>query len=177
MTISAERLVKPLEWSELTSPREDGPAEPTGDIEAITLIGEFSVCFDDDEAVASTPWCCWGPHANIGHFADFDEAKAAAQADYAASIISALDPSMASELLALRERERVLVEALTPSGDTKAAYIGEFSFTVTALEIDESGEPVECQRSVTVPWTTVKEIMAAILARADDASPTNGEKE
>ena len=59
-----------------------------------------------------------------------------------------------------------LKEALTPSGETKAAYIGEFQFTVTMLELDESDEPYECQRMVTVPWTTIKEIMAAISERA-----------
>lgn len=59
------------------------------------------------------------------------------------------------------------VEALTPSEQTKADYIGEFQFTATLTEIDESGEPYEAQRVMTVPWTTVKEIMAAIKARAE----------
>lgn len=56
-----------------------------------------------------------------------------------------------------------LREALTPSGATKAAYIGEFRMDFN--EIDEFGE----DRTVCldVPWTTVKEIMAAILKRAD----------
>lgn len=55
-----------------------------------------------------------------------------------------------------------LEEALTPSADTKAAYIGEFSFTRAVRDQDghEDWEPVK------VPWTTVKEIMAAILGRA-----------
>lgn len=57
-----------------------------------------------------------------------------------------------------------LVEALTPSADTKAAYIGEFSWTVNNLEDDGSMDPV----THTVPWTTVKEIMAAIHKRAND---------
>ena len=56
-----------------------------------------------------------------------------------------------------------LREALTPSGGTKAAYIGEFSFAID--DCDEDGE--ECSRNVVVPWTTVKEIMAAIAARAN----------
>ena len=55
-----------------------------------------------------------------------------------------------------------LVEALTPSGETKAAYIGEFHFDVEDRDAD--GE--DCLRRVTVPWTTVKEIMATIRARA-----------
>lgn len=63
----------------------------------------------------------------------------------------------------LRGKVERLQEALMPSGDTKAAYIGEFSFGVD--DRDEEGE--ECTRNVVVPWTTVKEIMAAIRARAE----------
>jgi hypothetical protein len=57
---------------------------------------------------------------------------------------------------------RALREALTPSADTKATYIGEFGHPVKAY--DEDGE--EITFPATVPWTTIKEIMAAILARA-----------
>lgn len=85
-----EAVVKPLEWRDLTSPREDGPSEPTGDVEAYTMIGEYSVCFDDDEDMMHAPWCCWSPNECVGHFADFDEAKAAAEADYRTRILSAL---------------------------------------------------------------------------------------
>lgn len=56
-----------------------------------------------------------------------------------------------------------LHEALRPSAETKAAYIGEFTFLIE--DRDEDGE--ECSRKITVPWTTVKEIMAAIKARAE----------
>lgn len=63
-----------------------------------------------------------------------------------------------SERIAALEAEVArLREALTPSGATKAAYIGEFSFEI---EIEIKGGKVY------VPWTTVKEIMAAILNRA-----------
>jgi hypothetical protein len=55
-----------------------------------------------------------------------------------------------------------LREALTPSEGTKAAYSGEFSFIIP--DCDEDGNDV-C-RNITVPWTTIKEIMAAVLARA-----------
>lgn len=63
-----------------------------------------------------------------------------------------------------------LVEALTPSGDTKATYHGEFSFTIE--DADEEGEPVS--RKIYVPWTTVKEIMAAIRDRAALRASPNG---
>ncbi len=53
--------------------------------------------------------------------------------------------------------------ALTPSADTKADYIGEFSFPY-CTGFDADGNEVVTQ--ISVPWTTIKEIMAAIRARA-----------
>lgn len=53
------------------------------------------------------------------------------------------------------------MEALTPSADTKAAYMGEFSFTVELAHPRLGTE----RRSIDVPWTTIKEIMAAIRER------------
>jgi hypothetical protein len=55
-----------------------------------------------------------------------------------------------------------LTEALTPSGDTKAAYHGEFHFPLARL--DECGD--EYSERVCVPWDSVKQIMAAIKTRA-----------
>lgn len=60
-------------------------------------------------------------------------------------------PELCREVLRLRE-------ALTPSAATKTAYIGEFSWSD-----DCYGGSV----TRTVPWTTVKEIMAAIRKRAE----------
>jgi len=51
--------------------------------------------------------------------------------------------------------------ALTPSGATKAAYGGEFTFRVCIGYEDDT----EIYDTITVPWTTIKEIMAAIRAR------------
>jgi len=56
-----------------------------------------------------------------------------------------------------------LIEAVTPSTATKAAYMGEFSMRIP--EIDEDGNEYMC--NVNVPWTTIKEIMKAIAARAN----------
>lgn len=53
-------------------------------------------------------------------------------------------------------------EALEPSGSTKFAYMGEFSFSREV--IDENGDDVT--ETLKVPWTTIKEIMAAISERA-----------
>lgn len=83
--------VKALEWRELTSPREDGPAEPNGEWEALCVFGAYSIDFDTDDDVAKYPFCVWTPEDSLGHFASADDAKAAAQADYEARILSALD--------------------------------------------------------------------------------------
>ena len=71
------------------------------------------------------------------------------------------DAAIARAEKAEAEAER-LREALTPSSDTKAEYMGEFSFGFPVF--DEDGN--EATRNVNVPWTTIKEIMAAIRARA-----------
>lgn len=60
------------------------------------------------------------------------------------------------------------IEALTPSGDTKAEYIGEFRFTTSFVNDDGDEEAVD----VTVPWDTTKQIMKAIRERAErDTNP------
>lgn len=64
-----------------------------------------------------------------------------------------------AEVTAERDRLR---EALAPSEATKAAYMGEFHFSQTMIGDDGNDVIVKTY----VPWTTVKEIMAAILARA-----------
>jgi len=70
--------------------------------------------------------------------------------------------------------EKALREALTPSAETKAAYMGEFS--VSLPDWDEDGN--EIMRRINVPWTTIKEIMAAISSRAAlTAKQTDGRGE
>lgn len=65
-------------------------------------------------------------------------------------------------LAAAETKLAAMREALEPSGDTKAAYMGEFK--ISLHRTDEAGD--EYTEDVTVPWTTIKEIMAAIKARA-----------
>lgn len=91
---------------------------------------------------------------NPSTWSEFDPPDSVVFANAASALAS-----QAAEIARLRE-------ALTPSASTKAAYIGEFSFMVDDLGVDEDGDTFECQREITVPWTTVKEIMAAISARA-----------
>lgn len=73
--------------------------------------------------------------------------------------IAAASPGNVGALLAERNRLR---EALTPSAETKAAYMGEFQFRFPIR--DHTGE--EVMFTPNVPWTTIKEIMAAISAYA-----------
>jgi hypothetical protein len=81
-----------------------------------------------------------------------------AKVDYFASLVEA--ERQRDEATALVERLR---GALTPSGETKAAYIGENHF--------RDGN----NRLVTVPWTTTKEIMKMILDRALLSEPQASE--
>jgi hypothetical protein len=60
-------------------------------------------------------------------------------------------------------REARVLEALTPSEETKAAYWGEFSWTEWLPDKDG----IEQGYERVVPWTTIKEIMRAIRERAD----------
>lgn len=92
----------------------------------------------------------------------FDNGHVTKKRHLANARLIALAPEMADEIVRLRAEVARLQEALTPSGATKAAYIGEFHFTDSY--IGEDGNDVD--RKVAVPWTTVKEIMVAIRARA-----------
>jgi hypothetical protein len=75
-----------------------------------------------------------------------------------------------NEIERLRAEVERLRAALTPSAETKVAYWGEFHFTEET--VDDEGVPY--YRKIAVPWATIKEIMAAILARADLAQePSN----
>lgn len=80
--------------------------------------------------------------------------------DETASIVIA---SLRTRAEASEQREAGLREALTPSADTKAAYIGEIKFPV-CVGTDDDGD--EIWSDVTVPWDVTKAIMAMILARA-----------
>ena len=76
-----------------------------------------------------------------------------------------------SERDALQAKLAAAEEALKPSAETKAEYMGEFSWKEESL--DEYEEP--CLRTIYVPWTTIKEIMKAIKARAALADTTTDE--
>lgn len=75
-------------------------------------------------------------------------------------------PALLSELKSLREEVEALRAALTPSAETKAAYMGEFRFK---FSVRWEGEEIDFMP--TVPWTTIKEIMAAIQRQALRLNP------
>ena len=54
--------------------------------------------------------------------------------------------------------------ALTPSADTKSAYMGEFQFRFPAYDADG----VERMFTPSIPWTAIKDIMSAIVAYANE---------
>ena len=78
----------------------------------------------------------------------------------------AIDPdasaALAEYVRPLQDEVKRLREAVTPSGDTKAAYMGEFFFPMTVTDEDGNEGTVR----VLVPWDTIKEIMGAIRDRA-----------
>lgn len=78
--------VKALEWSEVTSPRLDGPPEPTGDWEGSGVTGIYSAYVIDGYFEVTRPDDSYVEQ----YLAGVDEAKAAAQSDYEALIRSAL---------------------------------------------------------------------------------------
>lgn len=65
-------------------------------------------------------------------------------------------------LESLRAENERMREALTPSAETKGAYIGEFKFNTPIVNSKGQEEAFMTY----VPWPTIKEIMAAIRARA-----------
>jgi hypothetical protein len=94
-----------------------------------------------------------------GHawFAKEDFNKAIADLEASRARVKEFEKKLAACENPIR-RYAALEEALTPSPETKSAYIGEFSFGIT--ERDEDGD--EHIRQVVVPWTTTKDIMAKI---------------
>lgn len=85
---------------------------------------------------------------------------------------SALDEikELREELAKERKLRLSYEEALTPSGDTKAHYIGEISFSIPDGYVDEySDEWIECDRLIVIPWDSTKEIMKMIKDRANES--------
>lgn len=96
------------------------------------------------------------PNLEQGYLDMLSRAKAAEAELASGSFYKETDiDAMQDEIATLKAERDRLREALTPSGDTKAAYMGEV----------ECACPTETWRHH-VPWTTTKAIMAMIRARA-----------
>ena len=73
---------------------------------------------------------------------------------------------------AAEARVKELEGALTPSAETKAAYMGEFTIAIERVvniddEPDDEAEgATDPYEHISVPWRTIKEIMTAIRALA-----------
>lgn len=100
-----------------------------------------------------------------------DSLKWALRATYPVGMAFAMDAikdaadeidRLTARVAELEAERNALKEALTPSADTKAAYIGEISFTGKYFD----GDGNEYQDKVQVPWSATKGIMAMIAARA-----------
>lgn len=89
----------------------------------------------------------------------------------AALIVAAVNalPALLDRVEALEAENGRLREALTPSADTKAAYIGEIKYSY--VEWDEFGDERTVTR--TLEWSTTKEVMAMISARAALSDPAS----
>lgn len=87
--------------------------------------------------------------------------------------LCALLAETAAALAAAQAERDAYRAALTPSTETKGAYMGEFQFDTEVTNPswdedsdEEDGEPEYLIERTAVPWDTIKQIMAAISARA-----------
>jgi hypothetical protein len=103
---------------------------------------------------------CWGSGDRHHTGSDLRKVQAALRQTVKA-------PDNMTELEELRKKNFRFIEALTPSRETKIAYSAEFNFNIR--QINEDGDEVPW--AVTVPWTTIKEIMKAIRSRAWEEKP------
>ncbi len=154
--------VKPLEWHR-------SHVDPwNGDYHTVPTA--YCVrCADEDG------WKWSSGQGAFGYKDSPEAAQQAAQNYHERRILSAIEAQPVTAIqdtlnAKAAELER-LREALTPSADTKEAYIGEFRFNFPIR--DHNGD--DRVYTPNVPWTTIKEIMAAIRARAALKEKTDGQ--
>lgn len=87
--------VVPLEWRELTSPREDGPPEPVGEWEADSAVGIYII--NDEGGEWWLGLATVHDTVQIGRSSDPDILRSKAQADYESRIRSALTSPASGE--------------------------------------------------------------------------------
>jgi hypothetical protein len=108
------KLVKPLEW------RECGDVDGVPEWKANSLIGQYSVRY----VIPLTAYHVYGGWVSPlpSRYRDDDLAKAAAQADYTARIIAALDPEALAKI-----RADALREAAAKAKEIADQYVGYMS--------------------------------------------------
>lgn len=173
--LSAEKVVAELRRAIMTG--EDGcgtlPAREAvkvrpADWHRITKLGRQAADLIAQQAARLEE--ADGRHANVLSAYDAAVADAVRLKDANTALRRVIEDGEAALTAAEAEVGR-LKRATTPSPATKAAYVGEFHFdwTVWAPNGDE-----QITHRVQVPWTTIKQIMAAIRARACLSSKKEG---
>ncbi len=128
------------------------------------ITGNVAVSHQPDECyveqirqiINSTVRCEWLPYEMAGR-------------TFTTIGISPKSIETAAQKIAARESEELerYKIALTPSSVTKAALIGEFSFTEIRHAYEGSDSLESYAHKCVVPWTTIKEIMKAIRKLAE----------
>ena len=141
-------------------------ANPTPPTEALSLRDEPMT--NPSETAAGVrarpePTMSDEPHCTKCQFSEL-LSRATTAETLAADLQGKLDEAEAERFQAVQRAQR-LEAALTPSAVTKAALIGEFNFVFAAH--DKFGN--EVRFTPNVPWTTIKQIMAAIRSLANPA--------
>jgi len=75
--------------------------------------------------------------------------------------------SALNRIVSTTNQRDAFVAALTPGGETKYAYLGEFKERVTMRAYDADGDEIETSWDHTISWDTIKAILAAIKMKAD----------
>lgn len=151
--------VKPLVWEE-----HDGKSYRQANCVLgqyqVAWLGEFECWQLSRPKKAEQEWKeAFSRHSNK------DDAKAAAQADYEARILAAVE---AVDLRSVREAAKVLLAGVPNPifDDLKPVLMGEFKQDFTS--VDEDGDEIE--RSLSISWDVTKQIIrAALRAIAGDS--------
>lgn len=111
-------LIKPLVWCDLEQDRGDGTSEVTGDLEAVSAFGVYSIRigFGSD----CYYWFVEFDRIEIGrNFEDLTYAQAAAQAHHVAAVTAYIDPDAIAKIRADALREAATKATSFLVGDPK----------------------------------------------------------
>ena len=127
--------VKQLVWEDVMMDRGDGYSEPSGDYEALCAWGSYYI--EIGLGSNSYYWYVETMGREVGNiFDDLDDAKAAAQADYEARILSALEPAVQPDAAAIKSAAfeiAVLMEIHAATSSTTKAKAEDIERGIRAL--------------------------------------------